>query len=142
MMCNDAAIFSEYEVDGFKMLLEGFESGAKETPFLTISVKDYLWGYPSVLKTMDNLQKCQEESWSEEEDDWADTWDDPCEDFLNDENKPNMGVFWGRNGTALDLRKINTGRDALIQCRMIYTNVSLYVLQVYQKIRCCQFSYF
>ena len=111
-MCNDAAIFSEYEVDGFKMLLEGFESGAKETPFLTISVKDYLWGYPSVLKTMDNLQKCQEESWSEEEDDWADTWDDPCEDFLNDENKPNMGVFWGRNGTALDLRKINTGRDA------------------------------
>ena len=126
MMCNDASIFSEYEVDGFKMLLEGFESGAKETPFLTISVNDYLWGYPSVLKTMDNLQKCQEESWSEEEDDWADTWDDPCEDFLNDENKPNMGVFWGRNGTALDLRKINTGRDALIQCRMIYTNVSLY----------------
>ena len=142
MMCNDAAIFSEYEVDGFKMLLEGFESGAKETPFLTISVKDYLWGYPSVLKTMDNLQKCQEESWSEEEDDWADTWDDPCEDFLNDENKPNMGVFWGRNGTALDLRKINTGRDASIQCHMIYTNVSLYVLQVYHKRRCCQFSYF
>ena len=126
MMSHDAAIFSEYEVDGFKMLLEGFESGAKETPFLTISVNDYLWGYPSVLKTMDNLQKCQEESWSEEEDDWADTWDDPCEDFLNDENKPNMGVFWGRNGTALDLRKINTGRNASIQCHMIYIYIIMY----------------
>ena len=99
------------------MLLDGFESGAKETPFLTISVKDYLWGYPSVLKTMDNLQKCQEESWSREEDDWADTWDDPCEDFLSDDNKPNMGIFWGRNGTALDLRKINTGSSG--QCSFI-----------------------
>ena len=111
-MYYNGPFFSEYEVDGFKMLLDGFESGAKETPFLTISVKDYLWGYPSVLKTMDNLQKCQEESWSREEDDWADTWDDPCEDFLSDDNKPNMGMFWGRNGTALDLRKINTGSSA------------------------------
>ena len=116
-MYYDGPFCSEYEVDGFKMLLDGFESGAKETPFLTISVKDYLWGYPSVLKTMDNLQKCQEESWSREEDDWADTWDDPCEDFLSDDNKTNMGMFWGRNGTALDLRKINTGSSA--QCSFI-----------------------
>ena len=97
--------FRDYEVDGLKMLLEGFKTGAKETPFLTISVKDYLWGYSSILATIDKHQKCE----MEHEDDWGDSWNDPCEHLLDDNNISKMGIFYGRNGTSLDFRKINTG---------------------------------
>ena len=97
--------FRDYEVDGLKMLLEGFKTGAKETPFLTISVKDYLWGYSSILATIDKHQKCE----MEHEDDWGDSWNDPCEHLLDDNNISKMGIFHGRNGTSLDFRKINTG---------------------------------
>ena len=98
--------FSSYEVEGFKMVLEGFEAGQKETPFLTISVKDYLWGYPSVLVTLEKHQKCK----ADYEDEWEDLWDDPCEHLLDENNLTKMGVFVGFNETSRDIRKINTGK--------------------------------
>jgi len=96
---------NSYEVEGFKMVLEGFEAGQKETPFLTISVKDYLWGYPSVLVTLEKHQKCK----ADYEDEWEDLWDDPCEHLLDENNLTKMGVFVGFNETSRDIRKINTG---------------------------------
>ena len=87
------------------MVLEGFEAGQKETPFLTISVKDYLWGYPSVLVTLEKHQKCK----ADYEDEWEDLWDDPCEHLLDENNLTKMGVFVGFNETSRDIRKINTG---------------------------------
>ena len=87
------------------MLLEGFESSGKETPFLVITVKAFLWGYPSVLATLNEYQKCN----TEQEEKWADSWDDPCEKLLEDDNVAKMGLFYGRNRTSLDIRKINTG---------------------------------
>ena len=102
--------FSSYEVEGFKMVLEGFEAGQKETPFLTISVKDYLWGYPSVLVTLEKHQKCK----ADYEDEWEDLWDDPCEHLLDENNLTKMGVFVGFNETSRDIRKINTGKFNII----------------------------
>ena len=92
--------------NGFKINLEGFKGGSNETPFLTLSVKDYLWGYPSVLATMQNYQQCEKEN-----EDFFDSWDDPCEHILEEDNISKMGVFYGRNGTSLDIRKINTGMN-------------------------------
>jgi len=103
-------IFSENEVYGLNLLLDGFEGGSKETPFITLSVKDYLWGYPSVLATVDKHQKCMKDY----EDNWGDLWEDPCEHLLDDDNVAKMGVFYGRNGTSLDIRKINTGMNYVI----------------------------
>ena len=104
--CYDLiSTFSSYEVEGFKMVLEGFEAGQKETPFLIISVKDYLWGYPSVLLTVKKHQKCK----ADNEDEWEDLWDDPCEHLLDENNLTKFGVFEGFNETSLDIRKINTG---------------------------------
>ena len=108
-------MFSEIEVDGFKMLLEGFESSANETPFLVVSVKEYLWGYTSLLASLDQYQKCLDE----QEDSWVDSWDDPCEKLLEEDNLALMGLFYGRNGTSLDIRKINTGIKYL-QCFLLY----------------------
>ena len=100
--------FSEVEIDIFKSLLEGFESGQNEveTPFLTVSVKDYLWGYPSVLNTLDKHQACLKDY----EDSWDDLWDDPCEHLLDENNLTKMGIFVGFNETSRDIRKINTGK--------------------------------
>ena len=99
--------FSDIEVSGFKSVLDGFPGGSKETPFLTISVNDYLWGYPSVLTTVDKYTKCLQEN----EDNWFGFDDDPCENLLNDDNVSKMGIFHGRNGSSLDIRKINTGMN-------------------------------
>ena len=67
--------------------------------------KDYLWGYPSVLVTLEKHQKCK----AEYEDDWEDLWDDPCEHLLDENNLTKMGIFVGFNETSRDIRKINTG---------------------------------
>ena len=96
------------------MLLEGFEAGQKETPFLTISVKDYLWGYPSVLVTLEKHQKCK----ADYEDEWEDLWEDPCEHLLDENNLTKMGIFkypQPFNETSRDIRKINTGTLNIIK---------------------------
>ena len=103
-----------------------------------MTVKDYLWGYPSVIISLQEYNDClNQESSRKRRDVFSDSdpfsdnsyssdpfsdeseinpfgdsdYDDPCanKDYARVENRAQMGLFLGRNNTALDFRKINTG---------------------------------
>ena len=119
------------------------DSAVDTEPFLTMTVKDYLWGYPSVIISLQEYNDClnQESSrkrrdvFSDSDDPFSDNsysdpfsddsesnpfgdsdYEDPCanKDYARVENRAQMGLFLGRNNTALDYRKINTGNNTFI----------------------------
>ena len=117
------------------------DSAVDTQPFLIINVRDYLWGYPSVIISLQEYNDClnqessrkrrdvfsdsdpfSDNSYSDPFSDDSDTNpfgdpadDDPCakKDYVKIENRAQMGLFLGRNNTALDYRKINTGNTII-----------------------------
>lgn len=112
--------------------MEPYESAIDTKPFLIIKVKDYLWGYPSILISIEEYQRCKnqkpsrrkrdENSDSDPFGDNADSdpfgdsdYDNPCDmKYVKEDSRAQMGLFLNRNNTALDHRKINTGKTYYI----------------------------
>ena len=116
------------------------DSAVDTEPFLIITVKDYLWGYPSVIISLQEYNDClNQESSRKRRDVFSDSDpfsdnsnsdpfsddsesypfgdsedDDPCANKDYVKLGAQMGLFLGRNNTALDHRKINTGNTLLI----------------------------
>ena len=42
----------------FNALLNSYNYGIDKSPFLTLSVKEFLWGYPSLIMSINTLSTC------------------------------------------------------------------------------------
>ena len=111
----------------FLTLLSSYSDIAIDVePFVTTTVGEFLWGYPSVLMSLDRAQspKCQEEEWGDFDDDFdLESFDDEATtskkeptkalDKINCDivpgNLAHFGLYIGRNNSVLDLRTIKTG---------------------------------
>lgn len=121
----------------FESFLGSYDFAMDKDPFMALTVKQLLWGYPSVLLSLDRARKgdCSSSSSSSaqeasrNEDEWADfgVWDEPfgmdrrhqpspeASPFPSDGcdirpgNLVPFGLFVGKNGTSSDHRKIRTG---------------------------------
>ncbi len=107
-----------------RAILDGFSGVGPDTkPFIKVTVRELLWGYPSVLLSMQRAQenKCE----YCDEGDYFGGFDDtdpffesgfgkssdkkkPCCDIRQGNLAP-FGVFSVRNGTSVDKRTIRTG---------------------------------
>ena len=79
----------------FLSMLRSKTFGIDKGPFLNLNVRQYLWGYPSLILSIAENQAC-ESSRVEEfqgrgfEDDW-DNWDDEEEDEMDDDVRSKAG---------------------------------------------------
>ncbi|XP_023331176.1 scavenger receptor class B member 1 [Eurytemora carolleeae] len=117
----------------FLSMLRSKTFGIDKGPFLNLNVREYLWGYPSLILSIAENQAC-ESSRVEEfqgrgfEDDW-DNWDDEEEDEKEEDvrskagveencridplNLNKFGLFLNTNGTVRNQRTVHTGKNDL-----------------------------
>lgn len=100
----------------FEWLLNSYDYGKDKAPFLRLTVKEFLWGYPSVLISMQYLATCNDrpnDEYYKDEDDWGDMgWGD---DDVNDcrvtpETQHKFGLYLGFNQTVMNKRTVMTGK--------------------------------
>ena len=49
---------SRLALAGFDMLLRSYSYGLDKTPFLKLTVKEFLWGYPSLIMSINTVRSC------------------------------------------------------------------------------------
>ena len=49
---------SKNELSGFELHMNRFNWGIDKTPFLSLTVKEFLWGYPSLIMSLKSQQEC------------------------------------------------------------------------------------
>lgn len=109
-------------------MLRSHNFGIDKNPFLVISVREFLWGYPSLIMSIDRAQACTSEKISQLaasnatfEDDWED-WDkaegssaeepeDEC--AITADNLVPFGLMVNKNQSVINTRTVNTGKRDL-----------------------------
>jgi len=100
----------------FESLLNSYEFGMDKNPFLKLTVKQFLWGYPSLLMSMNHLSTCSHkpmEDYYEDDDDWGDMgWLDSSADncVITPDNQKQFGFYLGFNQTTMNERTLKTGK--------------------------------
>jgi len=99
----------------FESLLNSYDFGIDKVPFLRLTVKEFLWGYPSILMSMKHLSTCshkpKEEYYEEDEDEWGNMgWGDEDECKMTPENQQQFGLYIDFNQTVLNERSLKTGK--------------------------------
>ena len=52
-------LMSGAAVSGFEALLNSYKFGMDKTPFLSLTVKEFLWGYPSLIMSVKTISTCK-----------------------------------------------------------------------------------
>ena len=103
---------------GIEFAINNHRTGRDKTPFLALSVRQFLWGYPSILYSMDSSsggKAVELEEWGEESMEWGFGLDDQ-EMVTKAAKEPELqqfGFFIGLNGTVVGERTVHTGRGNL-----------------------------
>ena len=102
-----------------RQLLESYAAeGMDYEPFLKLQAKDFFWGYPSILLSMQ--RQTENVNCTTSDDDFFDMFDNNSIDDKNTEDETEncdivagnlvpFGVFSTRNATSLDFRTVKTG---------------------------------
>ena len=56
---------SKNELSGFELHMNRFNWGIDKTPFLSLTVKEFLWGYPSLIMSLKSQQECLDKVYKE-----------------------------------------------------------------------------
>jgi len=100
----------------FEWLLNSYDYGIDKTPFIRLTVKEFLWGYPSIIMSMNYVANCNDrpnDEYYKDEDDWGDMgWGD---DDVNDcrftpDTQKEFGFYMGFNQTVRNERTVKTGK--------------------------------
>lgn len=92
-----------------KSLVEGYEDLSFDTtPFISVTVDQMFWGYPSVVLS---IARTQSEECAIEEEDAFDYFrvDKKSACDMTSDNMAKFGLFYGRNNTPVDERTVKTG---------------------------------
>jgi len=108
-------------VNGFLSLIKSYPCAIDTTPFLNLSVKQFLWGYPSIIMTINTQSTSvkKTEGFSD-----FDDWDDSEEDVMEKkgecggfplEKQTLFAYFSNFNGTTKNKRTLNTGKNNILE---------------------------
>jgi len=99
----------------FEWLLNSYDFGRDKTPFMRVTVREFLWGYPSVLMSINHMANCNDrpsDEYYKDEDEWGDMgWgDDDVNDCrFTEATQKQFGFYSGFNQTVRNQRTVRTG---------------------------------
>merc|ERR1711936_825265 len=109
---------SKEELRGFEFHINRFNWGRDKTPFLSLTVAEFLWGYPSLIMSLKTQQECLAKNpvdlfaedgdwdWDEDEEEPASKTEDKCS--LSEESPDFFAFYAGTNGTVRNMRTVRT----------------------------------
>jgi len=104
----------------FVNLMESYDFANDTKPFVTVTVKEFLWGYPSILMGMQRAQskECTKlKQMNMEDDESWDDFDDWDSGFDYEENKPKEEVRSEKKGLQCDIQPHNLPPFGLLHFR-------------------------